>query len=115
MNSTQYCLDVEKVQEIIDNPKKTIYGIFEPELPSIVSPEIKEGKVETQVFNVVENFDIIPSHLSIMLSNIGENPLKLKKYIRDKDLMNNYDIIIIDAPPLCQATQKQHFFALIII
>ncbi|WP_164851260.1 ParA family protein [Larkinella soli] len=99
MNSTQYCLSDNNVEDILNHPRKSIYGVFEPELPSVVKAESTEKPIETQAFSVIENLDIIPSHLNIMRANIGESPLKLKNYINENKLYEKYDILIIDAPP----------------
>lgn len=108
MNSSQYCLNHTAIQDILNNPKKSVYGIFEPELPSLVNNNQKK-EVETKTFSVIENFDIIPSHLSLMLANVNDSPLKLKNYI--SSVQCNYDLIIIDAPPTISGYTKAALLA----
>ena len=99
MNSTQYCLNEDKVNEILENPKKSVYGIFEPVLPNLLSTSPKEKQIETERFNVIDKFDIVSSHLHLMIASsvINQSPLKLRNYL--DSIKDNYDIVIIDAPP----------------
>lgn len=106
MNSTQYCLNDESVQDILENPRKSVYGVFEPILPSVVRANSPMKSIETQAFNIIDNFDIIPSHLNLMRANVGENPLKLKNFIKENGYDESYDVIIIDAPPTISGYTK---------
>lgn len=108
MNSSQYCLEPDDISNILENPRKSVYGIFEPELPSLTSNNT-DRVIETEKFNVIENFDIISSHLSLMIASVNDSPLKLKNYINT--VQNEYDLIIIDAPPTISGYTKASLLA----
>ena len=112
MNATQYTLKEEQIKEIMNNPKKSIYGILSEEynLPSVT--QINGTKTETinPTFEISDNFYLIPSHLKIMAINLDASPYRLRKYIND-NLRNNYDIIIIDSPPTISSYTKVSLLA----
>ena len=91
----------------MDNPRKTIYGILsdESQLPSVVSQDQQEIPSIEPVFNISENFDIIPSHLYIMTINLNESPFRLNQYINEH-YRDKYDVIILDSPPTISAYTK---------
>ena len=107
MNATQYTLENDQIIEIMENPRKTIYGILsdETKLPSVVSKNQQEILNINPVLNISENFDIIPSHLYIMTINLNESPFRLNQYINEH-YRNNYDVIILDSPPTISAYTK---------
>jgi chromosome partitioning protein len=84
MNSTQYTLNSNQVKDIMENPRKTLYGIlYEMDLPAVTSAK-PSGKVEPNtILPITNNFDIIPSHLGIMNLDLDKHPYKLKQYIKD--------------------------------
>lgn len=109
MNATQYTLDPANVQDLLLNPQKTVYGIFEPPMPSLVTQNPLAPTISTEIYNIDTNFDLIPSHLQIMMSNIGEHPLRLRKYINDN--LTQYDVVIIDSPPTISGYTKAALLA----
>ena len=110
MNSTQYCLNEDKVNKILQNPKKSVYGIFELSLPDLLSTHLQEKQIETERFNVIDKFDIVSSHLHLMAaSSVNESPLKLRNFL--DSIKSNYDIIIIDAPPTISGYTKAAILA----
>lgn len=90
----------------MENPKKTIFGILSDEtnLPTVISQDEKNN-TQNPVFNICENFDIIPSHLYLMTVNLNERPYRLKKYIKNH-IINKYDVILLDSPPTISAYTK---------
>lgn len=109
MNASQYTLDSEKVRTILECPQKTVYGIFETKMPSIMKKEDSKSVCPTEVFKIIDGFSIIPSHLTLMLSSISESPLLLKNYLKEK--ASDYDVIIIDAPPTMSGYTKAALLA----
>lgn len=108
MNSSQYCLEPNDIGNILENPRKSVYGIFEPELPSLSNNQ-QDKKIETERFKVIDNFDIISSHLHLMIASVNDSPLKLKNYINS--IQSEYDLIIIDAPPTISGYTKASLLA----
>ncbi len=102
MNATQYTLSDEQVRMRLEDASKTVYGILKDdfEFPSISRTREAESSNDF-ITTIVNNFDIIPSHLQIMTLNINSSPLKLKNYLYS--IRTNYDIIIIDSPPTISA------------
>jgi len=107
MNATQYTLENDQIIEIMENSRKTIYGILsdDSQLPSVVSRGQQDISYIDPVFNISENFDIIPSHLHIMTINLNESPFRLNQYINEH-YRNEYDVIILDSPPTISAYTK---------
>jgi|LSQX01.3.fsa_nt_gb chromosome partitioning protein len=101
MNATQYTLNQTQVIDIMENPKKSIYGVLveEPKIPSIKhEPECEDSSL-CEIFEIADNFHIIPSHLNIMGLNLIESPFMLSKFIKNNNLKEIYDVIILDSPP----------------
>lgn len=114
MNATQYTFKEENVYEILEHPKKSIFGILcdEYNFPSVVTPSENRNKEDIRtIYNITDNFDIIPSHLSIMSINLADSPFRLKTYIREKRLKDTYDIIILDSPPTISPYTKVSLLA----
>ena len=109
MNASQYTLSGDKVNEILENPTKTVAGIFENKLPTITQKQNSSSKCKTEIFDIVENFYIMPSHLNLMISTISDSPLLLKNHLND--IKCNYDVIIIDAPPTMSSYTKAALLA----
>ena len=107
MNATQYTLKEEQVRDILNDPKKSIYGILSSEykLPSITAPS-KSVEEFNGIFEIEENFDIIPSHLQIMNINLDQSPFRLRQYIKENKLKNKYNVIILDSPPTISSYTK---------
>lgn len=101
MNATQYTLNESQVIDIMENPKKSIYGVLvdEPDIPSMRTEPLYEDKNLCEIFEIAPNFHIIPSHLNIMSLNLNESPFKLLQFIKENNLKDIYDVIIIDSPP----------------
>ena len=100
MNATQYVLEEEQVNAILENPKKSIYGILERKSihPTVISSEEQQESATFEgVFEVSKNFSIIPSHLQI-IEPPSDNLEKLNKHI-EKHFADKFDVIIIDSPP----------------
>ncbi|MBB5149304.1 ParA family protein [Ureibacillus thermosphaericus] len=100
MNATQYILNDEQVRTILNNSRNSICGILSSSelLPSVVQGS-SENETYTYIYQVYNNFDIIPSHLHLMSLNLNERPLRLKQFIKDTKLNEKYDVIILDCPP----------------
>ena len=108
MNATQYTLNEAQVIDIMEHPKKSIYGVLveEPNIPLLKSEPEPEDTELCEIFEIAHNFHIIPSHLNIMSLNLNESPFKLLQFIKDNNLRDIYDIIIIDSPPTISAYTK---------
>ena len=107
MNATQYTLESSQIIEIMENPRKTIYGILsdESQLPSVVSRNQQETSGVDPVFSISEDFDIIPSHLYMMTINLNESPFRLNQHINEH-YRSKYDVILLDSPPTISAYTK---------
>lgn len=105
MNATEYTLNEGQVFDIMENPKKSVYGVLgeEPQMPSIISDYVHKEENLCEIFEITDNFHIIPSHLNIMSLNLNDSPFKLSQFIRENELKNVYDVIIIDSPPTISA------------
>ncbi len=112
MNATQYTLKEEQIEEILKEPKKSIYGLLSEEynLPSVMQTDDTSNDSINPIFEISENFDLIPSHLKIMAINLDESPYRLRQYI-DDDLRDKYDMIIIDSPPTISSYTKVSLLA----
>ena len=112
MNATQYTLKEDQLEEIMKDPKKSIYGILSEEynLPSVMQIDGAPTEVINPIFEISDNFDLIPSHLKIMAINLDESPYRLRQYIEDT-LRNKYDIIIIDSTPTISSYTKVSLLA----
>ncbi|NIA11889.1 MAG: AAA family ATPase [Nitrospiraceae bacterium] len=114
MNATQYTLKEDQVIDILENPKKTIYGILfdEYDFPTITSTQSRDPDIGfNAIFGIENNFDIIPSHLKIIGINLNETPLRLRKCIKDNRLKDKYDLIILDSPPTISAYTRVSLLA----
>jgi chromosome partitioning protein len=100
MNTSQYTLKQAQVREILSHPEKTIYGIIaQNSLPEVLADEVPEqDEPFNGIFHIQNNFDVIPSHLSIMDLNLDVSPFDLNHFI-ENDLQSLYDTIILDLPP----------------
>jgi chromosome partitioning protein len=114
MNATQHILnmDLERLQDILNNPDKTIYGILSKnfKFPTVTnaSSESQKNPEKTnfdEVLEVNDRFHLIPSHLNIMSLKLIESPHLLGHYI-EKNFKNKYDVIILDLPPTISAYTK---------
>ena len=84
MNATQYTLKENQIEEILKDPKNSIYGLLSEEynLPSATQASGSLNKINP-IFNVSDSFDIIPSHLKVMAINLDASPFRLRTYIED--------------------------------
>jgi chromosome partitioning protein len=100
MNATQYVFNDDQVKDIMNDDRKSIYGILKekPNLPTVTASSQEDDAVST-IFQIREKFDIIPSHLNVMTVNLNDNPFELLRYIEKNKLKEKYDLIIIDSPP----------------
>jgi len=114
MNATQHILnmDIERLQEILNDPDKTIYGILSKnfKFPTVTTaPAIDEKSSKKTKFDEVlvvnDKFHLIPSHLNIMSLNLIESPHLLGHYL-ERNFKNKYDVIILDLPPTISAYTK---------
>ncbi len=101
MNTSQYTLNASQVKEIMIDPKRTLCGILSEEfgVPGITSSVQKPPAVSDVIFKINEKFYIIPSHLAMMGLDLDKRIFRLKNYIKENNLKNDYDIIILDLPP----------------
>jgi chromosome partitioning protein len=101
MNTSQYTLNAGQVKEIMMDPKRTLCGILSEEfgVPGITSSLQKSPAVSDVIFKISEKFYIIPSHLAMMGLDLDKRIFRLKNYIKENNLKNDYDIIILDLPP----------------
>lgn len=111
MNATQYTLKEDQIEAILKEPKKSIYGILSEEynLPSVTQTNDTSNEINP-IFEISENFDLIPSHLKVMAINLDESPYRLRQYINDT-LRDSYDIVIIDSPPTISSYTKVSLLA----
>lgn len=99
MNATQYTLKQEYVEKILDDRNRSVYGCLSPDYKTNTTlKSYEESDKGNWIFEVEENFDIIPSSLHIMRLNLSNSPFKLRQYI-ENELDDKYDVIIIDCPP----------------
>lgn len=99
MNATQYTLKQEHVEQILDDRNKSVYGCLSPDYKTNTTlKSYEESNRGDWIFQIEENFDIIPSSLDIMKLNLSDSPFKLRQYI-ENELDDKYDVIIIDCPP----------------
>lgn len=108
MNASQYTLKESQVREIYNHPEKTIHGIIaqDSHLPEVLEEEPDEEEMQFEgIFQIKNNFDIIPSHLMIMDQNLDSSPYKLTRFIED-NLLSRYDTIILDLPPTISSYTK---------
>ncbi|MEV5036746.1 ParA family protein [Peribacillus frigoritolerans] len=106
MNATQYTLTAEQVKEIIENPKNTLYGILQDKLElAPITEKNPQQNDQKYIYEISNNFDIIPSHLNIMNINLDNSPFRLLNYIKEV-LKHEYDVIIIDSPPTISSYTK---------
>ena len=112
MNATQYTLKDDQIEEILKDPKKSIYGILSEEynLPSVMQINDTSTEDINPIFEVSENFYLISSHLKVMAINLDESPYRLRQYINET-LRHEYDIIIIDSPPTISSYTKVSLLA----
>lgn len=92
MNATQYSLNSEQVNKIIENRTLSSYKFLSSEY------KVKPDEKFDFIFKSANSFDIIPSSLYIMNLNLMSNPCKLNQFIKEH-LADKYDVIIIDCPP----------------
>ena len=101
MNTSQYTLKQIQVREILSHPEKTIHGIIaqNSRLPEVLSERASvQDEHFNGIFHIQNNFDVIPSHLSIMDLNLDVAPFNLNHFI-ETHVQSNYDAIILDLPP----------------
>jgi chromosome partitioning protein len=103
MNATQYTLTEAQMAEILDNPRKSLYGILEPPeppLPKVVNVQTQEiEKKFDGIYPINTNFSIIPSHLRLIELSIPPGKPELLNNFIKQYLDSKYDLIIIDSPP----------------
>lgn len=114
MNATQHILnmDIERLQVILNDPDKTIYGILSKnfKFPTVTTASAigekssKKTKFD-EVLEVNDKFHLIPSHLNIMSLNLIDSPHLLGHYL-ERNFKNKYDVIILDLPPTISAYTK---------
>ena len=106
-NATQAFLDAYKSNSELDYYKnevldkdKTIYRLFMPQIDmrkAYTSPDISELKVE-----LTHNLDLICGDLNLVLVNKSSDHSfvnRIKNFVEDNSLKDNYDYVIIDCPP----------------
>ena len=106
-NATQAFLDAYKSNSELDYYKnevldkdKTIYRLFMPQIDmrkAYTSPAISELKVE-----LTDNLDLICGDLNLVLVNKSSDHSfvnRIKNFVEDNSLKDNYDYVIIDCPP----------------
>jgi chromosome partitioning protein len=108
MNASQYTLKESQVREILSHPEKTIHGIvsLDSSLPLVMAAEQPQPDLKFEgIFKINDNFDIIPSHLSIMDQYLDGSPFQLDQFIQE-NLVNKYDAVILDLPPTISSYTK---------
>lgn len=102
-NSTQSLLNkYNKVDlyfnELLTN-EKTIRKIYK--IPNSITDRVQPLNKEDVIVNLTTNLDIILGDINIIFddSNRDIRVKKLKKFIDDNNLRNEYDYILIDSPP----------------
>jgi chromosome partitioning protein len=103
MNATQYTLNESQVSEILNFPRKSLYGLLEPPeqvLPKVLSTETQKNPEHFEgLYSINENFSIIPSHLRLIELKIRQEEPELLDVFIKTQLKGKYDVIIIDSPP----------------
>jgi len=101
MNTSQYTLDASQVNEIMKAPEKTLFGILSEDfgVQGIIKTAQKINLASDVIFEVDENFYVIPSHLAMMGQDLDKRIFRLRNYIKENKIKNIYDIIILDLPP----------------
>lgn len=112
MNSTHYCLSEEAMEELIDEPNRTIYGFLNPKYKAMTTRKnyMPDEPIEDLTMSVEGVFDIVPSHLKMMEINIANHPFKLRQYINE-NFAGKYDVIILDCPPTISDYTKMGLLA----
>lgn len=132
MNSTQYLLDAQKIEEVFNNENKsykTIYSLYtniaEDNLSGITGDECEDEELVEEEDIIYEGirdrFDLICGDLR--MTNISDTDGTitdiLNLYISDNNLKEKYDFIFIDCPPTqsiytTSAFKASDFYLLII-
>lgn len=78
---------------------KNVRKIFE--MPTTISEKPILPKPEDIIVKLNSNIDIIPGTINLIFedSNKEDKIRRLKKFIKDNNLRNDYDFIFIDCPP----------------
>lgn len=100
MNATQYVLSEQQVRKILNNPRDTtLLQLFDQyTMPSIINKPLHQN-TDQLIHRIDKNFDLIPSHLLLMDIQLIDKPFTIKTYIKNQQLRERYDVIIIDCPP----------------
>lgn len=85
--------------EVLNN-NKTIFQLFKPQLD--MSKRYSLPKAEDLIINLKDGLDLISGDLNLVLANKNSDfslVKRLKNFISENRLRNEYDYIIIDCPP----------------
>jgi len=102
-NATQSVLNkynrVEEYVNTLQKEKKTIRRIFET--PSSIMEQAKRVSVEDVITKFSDGLDVILGDMDIIFDTSQEavRIQKIKRFIDDNNLKENYDYILIDSPP----------------
>ena len=102
-NSTQSLLNKHNMVELYFNEllknEKTIRKIYK--IPNSINERVQPPSKEDVIVNLTKNLDIILGDINIIFddSNRDIRVKKLKKFIDDNNLRDEYDYILIDSPP----------------
>lgn len=85
--------------EVLNN-NKTIFQLFKPQLD--MSKRYQLPKAEDLIINLKDGLDLLSGDLNLVLANKNSDfslVKRLKNFISENKLRNEYDYIVIDCPP----------------
>ncbi|MBT2644760.1 AAA family ATPase [Bacillus sp. ISL-41] len=102
-NATQALLDSYYAGDYFEDilpEEKTINKLFKPQVQ--FAQQYKSPSIDEMIIELTENLHIVCGDLNLVLANKSSDYThikRLKRFIKDNNLREIYDLIIIDCPP----------------